>query len=118
MTTAPRRQRTRVLSRAESSVEFDDEQLVEVAELGARPRARVAFHDLAGEHFTVARATIAELGHELVAAGAGKTGLGRVVEALRADRPPEVAGVPISMARDAGCAVLEAWRRGAALVVA
>jgi GGDEF domain-containing protein len=95
-----------VAQRAASSVEIDDEQLVEVAELGDRPRATVAFHDLASEHVTQARRTIEALGHGLVSGAVGKAAVGAILKSLRGDRPPEV----VVVALPGGESILDAAR--------
>lgn len=96
----------RAPTRAPSSVEIDDEQLVEVSELGDRPRATVAFHDLVGDHVAQARATIEALGHGLVSGLVGKAAIGKILQSLRGERPPEV----VVVALPGGEAILDAAR--------
>jgi GGDEF domain-containing protein len=79
----------RATTRAPSSVEIDDEQLVEVADLGSLPRLTVAVQD-AQDHVSQARVTIEALGHHVVAHGAGKPGVDRVVKLLREEAAPDV----------------------------
>lgn len=88
MTSRPPTQR-RATTRAPSSMEIDDDQLVEVAELGSLPRLAVAVHDTT-EHVAHARVSIEALGHSVATAAAGKAGVERLVTLLREQQPPDV----------------------------
>ncbi len=96
----------RAPTRPPSSVEIEDEQLVEIAEIGDRPRTTVAFHDLESQHVIAARGTIEALGHGLVSGAVGKAAVGRILQALRGERPPEV----VVVALPGGEAILDAAR--------
>jgi GGDEF domain-containing protein/xanthosine utilization system XapX-like protein len=114
-----RRKRTRGVSKVDAgdtvrtprqaslgeSVEIDDAQMIEVADLGSPPRTTVAVLDTA-EHVAEARATVEALGHTLASAGSGAAAGRKLLELLRAPAPPEVVVVGLP----GGEAVIDAAR--------
>jgi GGDEF domain-containing protein len=115
--TTQKRKRTRSGSKADvgdtvrtarqpSSVEIDDAQMLEVADLGPPPRTSVAVIESSAEHVTQARATIDALGHSLASAGSGAAAGKKLLEQLRAGTLPEVVLVGLP----GGEAVIDAAR--------
>jgi hypothetical protein len=75
---------TRGRSRADSAVHLDDDQLVEVTELGHLPPLAIGLHEATVEQLALAKAAVAATGHRLVIAGHGRDGAGFVAAAVRA----------------------------------
>ena len=78
------------VKRQPSAIPIDDDQLVEVEEVAPLPRARIAIDEAAAGPLGLVRGIARSLGHEVVAAGAGKAGVAAVVGILRDDEPPGV----------------------------
>lgn len=93
--TTTRRKKTRTGFDTMRTERVDDEQLVEVADLGPAPRTTFAIVDGGADHVALAKATLDALGHAVVASGTGAQGGKKVLAALRGDRPPEVVVVGI-----------------------
>lgn len=85
-----RRPTSRSERRADTAIPIDDDQLVEVDELGPQPRARIAIHELTAGQLGLARAIALAGHHVVVAAGAGDAGITAVTEALASEPPLDV----------------------------
>jgi GGDEF domain-containing protein len=77
-------------SRADSVLDVEDDQLVDVEEVDAPASAQIAIHELTVGQVGLARAVAESLGLAVVAAEAGQDGVAGIVAHLRDDEPPGV----------------------------